>query len=50
MNKTSEGDFKKMELTWGTDEKEAKRDVHGEKGVAALYLMDRRRKKKNLDR
>ncbi len=37
MRKTFEGDFKKMELTWGTAEREAKkRDIHGGKGVAAL--------------
>ena len=36
LRKTFEGDIKKMELTWGTAEREAKRDVHGGKGVAAL--------------
>ncbi len=29
-----------MELTWGTAEREAKEDIHGEKGVAALSLMN----------
>ena len=37
--KTFEGDLKKMELTWGRAEKQ-KRDIHGEKGVAALSLMN----------
>ena len=30
-----------MELTWGTAEREKKGEIHGEKGVAALSLMDR---------
>ena len=32
--KTFEGDFKNMELTWGTGKQ--KRDIHGGKGVAVL--------------
>ncbi len=36
LRKAFEGDLKKMELTWGTAEREAKRDIHGGKGVAAL--------------
>ncbi len=31
LRKTFEGDFKKMELTWGTAEREAKERIHGEK-------------------
>ncbi len=34
------GDLKKMELTWGTAEREAK-ERHGGKGVAALIWIDR---------
>ena len=38
MRKTSERDFKNMQLTWGTAEREAK---DGEKGLATLSSMDR---------
>ncbi len=41
LRNTFDVDFKKMELTWGTAEREAKeRDIHGGKGVAALSIMD----------
>ena len=46
LRKTFEGYLKKMELTWGTAEKQ-KRDIHGEKGVAALSLMDRSNKRRS---
>ena len=41
IRKTFNGDFKKMEPTCGTAEREAKREFHGEKGMAALSLMNR---------
>ncbi len=44
--KIFEEDLKKMELTWGTAESEAKIEFHGEKGMAGLSLMDRSNKKK----
>ncbi len=36
LRKTFAGDFKKMELTRGTAEREAKSYIHGGKGEAAL--------------
>ena len=45
IRKTFKGDFKKMEPTCGTAEREAKREFHGEKGMAALSLMDRRKER-----
>ena len=42
LRKTFEGDLKKIEMTWGT----AEREIHREKGVAALTLMDRRNKRR----
>ncbi len=46
LRKTFEGDLKKMELTWGTAKGKQKRDIHGEKGVAALSLLDRRNQRR----
>ncbi len=46
LRKSFEGDLKKMELTWGTAESEAKKEIHGEKEMAALSLMDRRNKRR----
>ena len=37
MRKTFEGDLKKMELL---------REIHGEKEMAALFLMDRSKKRR----
>ena len=49
LRKTFEGDFKKMELTWKRPREKQKRDIHVEKGVAALSLMDRcNQKRKRL--
>ena len=42
LKKTFERDLLKMELTWGT----AEREIHGEKEIAALSLMDRRNKRR----
>ncbi len=37
LRKTFQGDFKKMELTWGKAERKAKeKEINGEKGVASL--------------
>ncbi len=53
LRKTFEGDFKMMELILGIAEREEKAEFHGEKGLAALSLMDRRklrRRRKENDR
>ena len=41
LRKTFDGDFRKIELTWGRPREKQKRYIHREKGVAALSLMDR---------
>ena len=33
LRKTFKGDFKKMELTWGKAEREAKGNIHGKKVI-----------------
>ena len=45
LRKTFEGDFKKMELTWGTAESEAK-DHYGEKEMTPLSPTDRGNKRR----
>ena len=50
LRKTFEGDLKKMELTWGTAESEAKDRNHGEKEMATLSLMDRSNKRRIQDK
>ena len=46
LRKTFEGDLKKMELTWGTAESESKDRNSWRKEMAALFLMDRRNKRR----
>ena len=46
LRKTFEGDLKKMELTWGTAESEAKDDHYGKKEMAALSPTDRGNKRR----
>ena len=46
LRKTFEGDFKKMELTWGTAESEAKDRNLWRKEMAALSLIDRSNKRR----
>ena len=42
LRKTFDGDYKKMELTWGTAKREKQRiELHGETGVTALSSMRR---------
>ena len=41
LRKTFEGDLEKMELTWGTAEREAKEKISWRKRIAALSSMDR---------
>ena len=49
LRKTFEGDLKKMELTWESTERvKLKIEIHGEKEMAALSLMNSRNKRRRI--
>ncbi len=49
LRKTFEGDFKKVELTWGTAREKQKVEFYREKGVAALSSMETKKKNGPID-